>query len=92
MEVSTKGAFAGLAALAVFHYMTQHRLKDVRSKRIRIGTRTSNLAMWQALHVEALLKERYPETKVEVVGVNTLGLLFFVNRRRTLTRYTLLRS
>ena len=38
---------------------------------LRIGTRTSALAMWQARHVEKLLNEKGVETKL--VGISTSG-------------------
>lgn len=40
---------------------------------IRIGTRDSLLAMWQAKHVEALLKKAHPALEVQIVGMKTLG-------------------
>ncbi len=38
-----------------------------------IATRESPLAMWQALHVQALLKKQYPAATVEVLGMTTRG-------------------
>lgn len=40
---------------------------------ITIATRESPLALWQAEHVQALLRERYPEKKVELLGMTTQG-------------------
>lgn len=40
---------------------------------IKIATRESPLALWQAEHVQALLRERYPEKKVELLGMTTQG-------------------
>ncbi len=40
---------------------------------ITIATRESPLALWQAEHVQALLLERYPEKKVELLGMTTQG-------------------
>ncbi len=40
---------------------------------IRIATRKSPLAMWQAEHVAALLRQFHPELKVELVGMKTQG-------------------
>ena len=40
---------------------------------IRIGTRSSRLAMWQANHVAELLRQRRPDRPVDVVPVSTLG-------------------
>lgn len=42
-------------------------------ERCVIATRESPLAMWQALHVQALLRERYPEAEVELLGMTTRG-------------------
>ena len=42
-------------------------------KRCVIATRESPLAMWQALHVQALLSERYPELDVQILGMTTKG-------------------
>ena len=38
-----------------------------------IATRKSPLAMWQALHVQALLRDRYPGAEVELLGMTTRG-------------------
>lgn len=38
-----------------------------------IATRESPLAMWQAEHVQALLKERYKGASVELLGITTKG-------------------
>lgn len=40
---------------------------------IRIGTRASALALWQAKHVEALLKSAWPELRTELVPMTTTG-------------------
>jgi len=40
---------------------------------LRIATRKSPLAMWQAEHVSAELKRAYPGLKVELVGMSTKG-------------------
>ena len=40
---------------------------------LRIATRESRLALWQAGHVADLLRERYPACKVELVGMTTRG-------------------
>ncbi len=42
-------------------------------KTIRIGTRKSRLAVWQAQRVAYLLRENSPGLDVEVVGIATLG-------------------
>jgi len=42
-------------------------------ERIRIATRASNLAMWQAQRVRALLRERWPRLDVELVEISTRG-------------------
>lgn len=38
-----------------------------------IATRESPLAMWQALHVQARLREHYPQARVEILGMTTRG-------------------
>jgi hydroxymethylbilane synthase len=38
-----------------------------------VGTRDSQLAMWQANFVEKRLKEKYPQTGFTVVGMKTMG-------------------
>jgi hydroxymethylbilane synthase len=43
------------------------------SKPIRIATRTSPLAMWQANHVKALLEQAHPGLQVELLGMKTQG-------------------
>lgn len=40
---------------------------------IRIATRASRLAMWQAEHVRELLKSTAPERTVEIVPLSTIG-------------------
>ena len=40
---------------------------------IRIGTRKSQLALWQANHVADLLKENHPEVEVELIKITTSG-------------------
>lgn len=42
-------------------------------ERCVIATRESPLAMWQALHVQALLRKRYPGASVELLGMTTRG-------------------
>ncbi|RMG30259.1 MAG: hydroxymethylbilane synthase [Gammaproteobacteria bacterium] len=40
---------------------------------LRIATRRSALALWQAEHVRARLRERHPDLEVELVGLTTRG-------------------
>lgn len=40
---------------------------------LRIGTRGSALALWQAEHVRALLGERHPDLQTEIVVIRTKG-------------------
>ncbi|MCB1762029.1 MAG: hydroxymethylbilane synthase [Gammaproteobacteria bacterium] len=42
-------------------------------QKIRIATRTSPLALWQAEHVAALLRQVHPGLAVELVGMKTQG-------------------
>jgi hydroxymethylbilane synthase len=41
--------------------------------RIVIATRESPLALWQARHVEARLREQYPDLRTELLGMTTQG-------------------
>ena len=43
------------------------------SETIRIATRKSPLAMWQAEHVAAALKAAHPGLEVEILGMSTQG-------------------
>lgn len=45
----------------------------VSPHRLRLATRESRLALWQANHVAELLKARYPECAVGLVGMTTRG-------------------
>ncbi len=38
-----------------------------------IATRESPLAMWQALHIQSRLRERYPGAEVDLLGMTTRG-------------------
>ncbi len=40
---------------------------------IRIGTRGSELALWQTRHVKTLLEERFPEIVIDVQTIKTTG-------------------
>ena len=42
-------------------------------KQIRIATRKSNLALWQARHVKALIEARHADVQCELVGMMTEG-------------------
>ena len=42
-------------------------------RRLVIASRESRLAMWQARHVQALLRERYPQASIEILGMTTEG-------------------
>lgn len=46
--------------------------KNESQKKLLIGSRKSNLAMWQANHVNDELNRRYPKM-FEVIGISTLG-------------------
>lgn len=43
------------------------------NKKIRIGTRGSKLALWQAHHVQGLLKKNHPDLEIEIVVITTTG-------------------
>lgn len=40
---------------------------------LRIGTRASQLALWQASHVADLLKKHHPDIKIEIIPIKTKG-------------------
>ncbi len=46
---------------------------EVTRRTIRIGTRESALAMWQARHVAALLSSAYPDIDFPITGMTTTG-------------------
>lgn len=46
---------------------------------IRIGTRKSALALWQAEHISAELQRLYPNITVELVHFNTKGTVSWKN-------------
>ena len=41
--------------------------------KLKIGTRGSALALWQARHVASLIQERNPQTSIELVTIKTTG-------------------
>jgi hydroxymethylbilane synthase len=43
------------------------------SRSVRIGTRSSPLALWQAEHVRQLLARQHPELDIEIVEITTTG-------------------
>lgn len=42
-------------------------------KRLVIATRESRLALWQAEHVQAWLRQKYPDCQVDLLGMTTRG-------------------
>ncbi|MBW2510728.1 MAG: hydroxymethylbilane synthase, partial [Deltaproteobacteria bacterium] len=42
-------------------------------KLLRIGTRASQLALWQANWVKSELEKRYPDTEVTLTKIKTQG-------------------
>ncbi len=46
---------------------------DTTPKTIRIGTRGSRLALWQANHVADLLREKYADIQIQIVTYTTKG-------------------
>jgi len=46
---------------------------ETKLKLVRIGTRDSELAMWQAKHVESILGKAYNHVSTKIVGMKTLG-------------------
>ena len=43
------------------------------SKLLRIASRKSRLALWQAEHVQSRLKRHYPESSVDIIAMSTEG-------------------
>lgn len=42
-------------------------------RKIKIGTRGSQLALWQANHIKSILEEKYPDYSFELVKIKTQG-------------------
>ncbi len=53
--------------------LQKNNRKTTRAAKIIIGTRGSELALWQARHVGELLKSRFPDIDVEIKKVKTTG-------------------
>ena len=49
------------------------KIPVVAAQPIVIASRESRLALWQALHIQALLAERYPQRSVTILGMSTRG-------------------
>lgn len=45
----------------------------MEKKALRIGTRGSKLALWQANHVQALLQDAHPDIETEIIVIQTTG-------------------
>jgi len=50
-----------------------HRTLKMRTKKLKIISRTSMLALWQAEHVKTKLLELYPDLAIEIKGIKTKG-------------------
>lgn len=59
-------------------------MSDERPKQIRIATRGSRLAMWQAEHVAGLIRAAHPDCQVELIEVSTIGDRNLTGSLRTL--------
>src|SRR5690606_2694255 len=53
--------------------LNHRNLEIALSKPLRIATRRSQLALWQAEHVAALLRDAHPGQPVELVPMSTQG-------------------
>ncbi len=53
--------------------MRCEKQKKMTKKTIKIGTRGSALALWQANHVQSLLKQRIPSLQTETITILTSG-------------------
>ncbi len=49
------------------------RVQSLMKPSIKIGTRASKLALWQANWVQSVLNEKFPDQKVELVTIKTKG-------------------
>lgn len=60
-----------------------------QENKLIIASRESPLALWQTKHVQSVLKEKFPELDVEILGITTKGdkildvTLSKVGRQRT---------
>lgn len=48
-------------------------IDKVNMEKLRIATRQSALALWQANHIKSLLEARHAELQCEIIGMTTLG-------------------
>ncbi|MEV7011352.1 hydroxymethylbilane synthase [Streptosporangium sp. NPDC051022] len=58
---------------SVLEAVGQYVAQTLSGRTVRLGTRTSPMALGQAQHVAALLRSISPELEVEVVGIQTSG-------------------
>ncbi len=57
-----------------------------QENKLIIASRESPLALWQTKHVQSVLKEKFPELDVEILGITTKGdKRHFVQSRRQRT-------
>lgn len=49
------------------------RMQSLMDGKIKIGTRGSQLALWQSNWVKSVLEEKYPSLNVELVPIKTKG-------------------
>ena len=52
----------------------------MKSKTIRIATRQSPLALWQAKHIASLLLKQWPELNINLVPMTTSGDRFLKDK------------
>ena len=81
------GLFLGPIVLGIAHRAVPLRSRNARAgrrrragrflgrvaRRMRIATRRSRLALWQAEHVAGLLRQAHPDMAVELVAMTTQG-------------------
>ncbi|ACN16660.1 HemC [Desulforapulum autotrophicum HRM2] len=53
--------------------LLMHQRIGPMKKTIKIGTRGSKLALWQANHVKDRIEDQFPETEVEIMTIKTTG-------------------
>lgn len=59
--------------LSTFDQESPYRVTDQSPKPLRIATRASQLALWQAHHVADLIRRANPASEVEIVEITTIG-------------------
>src|SRR5512139_3645239 len=62
-----------LNRLTILPNHKQRSFRHMAKRQLRIGTRASQLALWQANWVKSELEKRYPDLEVTLVKIKTIG-------------------